>query len=147
MVSDQVAITIATGLFTLVGTIFTGVMAYLLQRLNRKADDAAVAVEVAKTDLIKIQKTNDIRIAQNFQKLDEVHVVAEKTHALVNSAMLGQLQISMKALQRIADLTHDKVDIKEAEAAAVAFKEHEANQLEINKAAAEVEQQGKPKDV
>lgn len=54
--------------------------------------------------------------------------VADKTHALVNSAMATQLRISSIALRRLADISKIPDDLKAAELAQTAYDQHMAKQ-------------------
>ncbi len=144
--TDSVVMQIAGMVLTLVGTIFTGVMAYLMAKLNadqkvralevamsvrrvaRRAQGAAKKVEEVKQTLVEttavnyrklgnLQRSVAAAAASSDMKMDELATVANGTHKLVNSAMIVQLKISAMALRRVASLTDDPRDLEAADLA------------------------------
>jgi len=153
--SDVTQIVIAS--LALVTTIFTGVMAYLMAKLNNKATAAAVKVdEVAvaadktdkKVDQVAIQATKAATkveavatalVEQNdatSAKLDGLATVAHDTHTLVNSNMAVQLRLNSVVTRRLADMTKGTPagleDEKAANLAASLLKEHESKQAIVD---------------
>jgi DNA-binding protein H-NS len=74
--SDMVAI--ATAVISLIGTIFTGIMAYLMAKLNRQGQEAAQKVEQVAVKL-------DTATATTGEKLDDVAAKIEEVHKATNS--------------------------------------------------------------
>lgn len=104
--SDSVVLGIATGVISLLGTVFTGYMAYALAKLNKKTQE-------------------------QDKNIKEVIRTGDAVHTLVNSAMTQQLKIAAVALKRVADLTKDEGDIKASEIAIKALGEHERKQQQV----------------
>jgi len=148
--SDAVVIQVATGAFSLLGTIFTGVMAFLMARMDNRLNDASVAVGQVKDDLVlagdtarhhaeKVQATLEKSDAVFSNKLNEIGSVGEKTnanvkivHALVNSALLDQEMVSCIALRRVAELTGHPDDVSAAVLAEKVCVDHKNRQDEID---------------
>lgn len=57
-------------------------------------------------------------------RTEEVAKVADKTHALVNSAMATQLRVGAVALRRVAELTGNPDDLIAANLAEAAYQQH-----------------------
>ena len=112
-------------IFSLVGTIFTGVMVYFMSKINKKQEDAAVKVEQVKSVLETTQLSGT-------KKMDILVKVANDTHTLVNSNMGVQLKISAVALRRVANLTKEPDDIAAADLAEKALSSHEAKQTIVD---------------
>lgn len=101
--SDTVKIQVAQSLFALIGTIFTGILAYLMSRVHRQLHANAVAVG-------------------NIQDgVDEVH-------SLVNSNLQAQIKIAAVALRRIAEMTRHPDDELAATLAEKLYGDHVALQ-------------------
>jgi hypothetical protein len=160
-VNDPVEIQIVAMVLTTVGTIFTGIMAYLMAKLNadqklrseqaaaavrkvaRRAGRAAKRVEEVKQTLLdttsvnyrklgQLQKSIMSTAAASNVKLDDIAVMSNGTHKLVNSAMIVQLKISAMALRRVADLTEDPRDIEAAELAEQLLREQLVRQASVD---------------
>jgi hypothetical protein len=99
--SDTVQITAAVLAF--LGTVFTGIMTYLMARLNKKADTAAIKTEEVKESLVTTQAKADV-------KLDVIHT-------LVNSQMGLALEAVARLRREKADRSDDPTDRAEATAA------------------------------
>ncbi|TMJ00849.1 MAG: hypothetical protein E6G97_18110 [Alphaproteobacteria bacterium] len=102
--SDQAVMGLITAVVSLLGTMFTGILTYLMARLNARAAVAATAVEQVKKDLSTSQGVVN-------EKLDKAEKIAEKTHTLVNSNMGVQLEMHALLARRMADKTHEPDDI------------------------------------
>jgi len=110
------------------GTVFTGIMAYMLQKLNQsqgrvagKVADAAEKVEEVKTALIK---SDGIAAEQMSQLL----TTTQDTHTLVNSAHGRTLQLVVDLTGEKWNRTHTEADRREWEEAKLALSEHQAKE-------------------
>lgn len=131
------------GLFA---TIVTIVLAYMqLQTRNsvdegnikvdnaiEKADEAIVKTEAAvETVTDKMQE-----VASNqHQKLEVIGLVADKTHAIVNSDSLAKDKIVALVLKQLSLLTKDPQDIEAARLAEVQYEENLAKQKALEEKA------------
>lgn len=145
--SDTVQI--VTVFFSFLGTVLTAVMAYLMAKLNRKADDAAVKVDNVATKLSNTTATTSTKLeevavtikdssTETNTKLDELIDVGEKTHTLVNSAMGAQLRLHAQTARAKANITKNQGDeqaVADEEAAQLAervLQEHELKQVVVD---------------
>jgi hypothetical protein len=137
-VSDTVIIVNAVLAFF--GTAFTGIMAYLLTRLNQKQAIAAERAEVAVTKVAEVAvKAQEVKktLSESTEaitgKLDGIAKVGEATHILVNNNMAIQLRISAAALRRIARSPEASPDDQTAaQLAEEALAEHLRKQKELD---------------
>jgi len=133
---------IVTVVVTFLGTCFTAVMAFLVVRLNKLTEQAAVAskaaagkveevgrkAEVAAGKVEEVKKTLVAETARQSEKLDGIAEVGRAVHTLVNSSMSNQLKVSMIALRRVAHMTRDPEDMAAAELAEQAYHDQEEKQ-------------------
>lgn len=70
--SDTVVLGIVTGVLTFLGVLFNGIMAYLLARLNKKADTAVVEVLAVKETLATTTAEQSKVAAVQSEKLNHV---------------------------------------------------------------------------
>lgn len=126
--SDEVTINIATGVLTLIGTMFTGIMSYLMMRLNQKTDRAAATANEVKETLATTTERHEHKLGAIAKTTAENKVQGEEIHRLVNGQMSVQLRVSWLAMKRIADLTGDEEDGKLALLAQEAYTNHEIAQ-------------------
>jgi hypothetical protein len=128
-----------TAVVSLIGTMFTGVLTYLMARLNARAAVAAKAVEqvseraaIAATAVEQVKK--DLTISQDVvnEKLDKAEKIAVMTHTLVNSNMGAQLKMHALLARRMADKTHEPDDISAAKQAERLLAEHEGKQAVVD---------------
>ncbi len=102
--SDSVAMALIVG----IPSMLTALAAAILSLRNGfKADQAAVKAEAAS-------------------------VVADATHRLVNSAFQVQLHLNAIASRRLADLTQDPLDVRAAELAEQAHRDHLEAQAKVD---------------
>jgi hypothetical protein len=120
--TENAIIQISAGVISLLGTIFSGIIAYFMVRLKVQAEHAkAATVEVAKA-LEDTQGRTDKGIANLI-------TIASATHMLVNSASLVQLRLNSLMAKRIADLTGEPGDTQAAVLAENLYERHKAQQL------------------
>lgn len=115
--TEQATMTLAQSVLTLIGTMFSGWMAYLVLRLNRQG---AAAAERAQTVADKLTESNSTRNAQ----LGGIAATTRATHKLVNGASGVQLRLYALAVRRIAELTQDPADAKVADEADQMYHDH-----------------------
>ena len=127
--SETVVLSIVTGTLSLLGTVFTGWMAYLMAQLNQRAKEAAIEVKQVKRVLSAATATTDA-------KLDGIAEVSAKTHTLVNSNMAVQLRLNAVIARRLANLTGEESDARAADLAEQLDREHSAKQATVDTAAA-----------
>jgi hypothetical protein len=108
----------------LVGTVFTGVMAFLMARLNAKAREAAVKVEqvAEKVDIATVAMEASQKMGD--AKLEEIASVGRSTHRLCNSAMMEQKRMLAETSRAKADMTNDPIDVAAADLAEQSYKKH-----------------------
>lgn len=134
--SDAVAAQLITAVIALLGTIFTGVLTYLMAKLrmeqesrdkvtDKKLETAAVKVEEVKTTL---ESNND----DTSKKLNDLATVAKATHTLVNSNMAIQLELNMKVTRELANLKDTQTARDMADAAEKLYHEHTVKQHEVD---------------
>lgn len=99
---------------SLVTPVMLAIIAYYARRQDISAKQVAIKVE-------------EVAVAAQAQdsKLDEIHT-------LVNSNMGAQLQVSMIALRRVANLTNDSADVAIADNAEDLYHQHEAKQALVD---------------
>jgi hypothetical protein len=124
--TDAAVVAMATAVISLVGTMFSGVMAYLLARLNQQTESASVKVEAVKRRL-------DETTSATSHKLDGLAKVAKDTHTLVNSNMAAQLRLNAAVTRRLAGVTGRPEDAKAADLAEALYGEHEAKQAKVDR--------------
>jgi hypothetical protein len=138
--SDQAVVSLITAVVSLIGTMFTGILTYLMARLNARAAVAAKAVEqvseraaVAATAVEQVKK--DLSTSQDVvnEKLDKAQETADKTHTLVNSNMGAQLKMHASLCRRMAEKTHEPDDIAAANQAERLLAEHEGKQAAVDR--------------
>jgi hypothetical protein len=92
---DAIFINIASGMIALVGTMFTGIMAYLMARLNKKAEAAAVEVKEVKTTLARTAAATELKLTEAAVEVKaaavevEVEVEVEEVNVDPRDAGLG----------------------------------------------------------
>ncbi len=131
-VSDDVILGVVTAVLAFLGTALTAVMTYLMAKLNKKQDEAAVKVsavaekaEEVKTELVKSTAAFGV-------KLDDIAKVGEMTHNLCNSAMLEQKRLLAVTSRSKADATKAQIDITAAEHAERMYDDHKAKQAAMD---------------
>lgn len=124
--SDQALTGLITALISLIGTMFTAYLTYLMAKLNARAAVAATAVEQVKTDLTNTQDVVN-------GKLDKAQEIAEKTHTLVNSNMGAQLKMHALLCRRMAEKTGEPDDLSAATQAEKLLAEHEDKQAVVDR--------------
>jgi hypothetical protein len=124
-VSDQVIISLIGSLIALLGTMFSGYMAFKMAQLNASQKEAAVEV-------VKVKETLAASTVAADEKMNSLAKVADATHTLVNSSMSAQLKISAVALRRIAELTKNPEDDAAAKLAEKLDKEHTIKQSVVD---------------
>lgn len=112
--NSQVWVLVITSLFTLLGSVFTGIMAYLMARLNAGAKVAAIAA--------------DVQAARSTETLKTVNAV----HTLVNHNMRVALATAAVLARRVAELTKKPADVKVADAAELRVVEHDKAQADVD---------------
>lgn len=125
--SEQTTISIVGAVAGLIGTIFSGVMAYFMLRLKQKADLAAVEVKEVADKLVVTEKATDA-------KLQAISVVADATHKLSNSKMGNALRINKNVTRRLAELSKDIADATLADEAELQYDEHQRQQSKVDEA-------------
>lgn len=124
---------IVDAILVFLGTVFTGMMAYFMAKLNSGATKAAEKVQVVADKLVVADRQTATKLAENEAKLQAISVVADITHALSNSKMLRALDINRKVTKRLAEMTKDPVDAALAEQAETQYQEHKSQQDKVDK--------------
>jgi hypothetical protein len=109
---------------------------------NKNAEDAAKQARMVSRTLattsaesVAAREQQDNRMSELTMLAKDTFIQGDKIHTLVNSNMGAQLQVSMAALKRIADLTNDPSDRLIAENAEKLFHEHEDKQATVDQKA------------
>lgn len=153
--SDQLLGTLITSVIGLVTVGVTGYLALLMAKLNHQAAAASRAtVAVAerlgevtantvrattavaeKLDAVTagtaratetVAKRLDAANAMTASHLNAIAAVGDKTHGLVNGAMTVQLQLNAAVTRRLAVMSRDEADVRQADLAEKALRDHEA---------------------
>ena len=105
--SEHIICNVVPAIIALVGTVFTGLVAYLMFRLKTHAEAAT---------------------RNHNEKLEAIQTVSKATHKIVNSAALVQLQLNAIMARRIANMTRDSADEVAAALAEELYKMHKEQQ-------------------
>jgi len=143
-ISDATAAQLITAVFTLCGTLISGVLAYLMAKFKAQQELAVIAQAAQSAAAVKA--TEDVKntlkttttnttnlITESAEKIENLRVVAKATHTLVNSNMEIQLNLNKVVTRRLADFTKDSKDIETADLAERTYNEHVAKQKEVDK--------------
>lgn len=100
--------------FGFLGTCFSGIMAYLLTKLNTKAaaseraaDRAAVASEKAAERAAEVKEALAATTTAQDAKLETIAKTGQETHLLVNGGKGDSLALIAQVSRVLADLTDD----------------------------------------
>lgn len=115
--------------------------AKVAKQAKEDAEKAQAATEVAAMEAskarVKAEEAEKELKAANVirdEQMKDLAKVANVTHKLVNKAFLVQLRIAATALRRVAELNNDDpADVKAAEIAEQALKDHEAAQSQADR--------------
>jgi hypothetical protein len=113
-------------------TVFTGVMAYLMARLNDKQDSAAVKTEQVKETLEKNQVCLDEKLELATRERGELVKVSRDTHMLVNSQRGATLRALALALRNIAEVRPSADNLAAASKAERDCMDHETEQAKVD---------------
>lgn len=135
-------VSIITGVLSLLSTVFAGIMAYLVAKLNTKADvaavertEAAVAVVAVKDKLAEVQSVTDTKVDATLQAVTII-----KDH--VNHNLRIVLAELAEALERLAAKSRKKADRIAADKARKALVDHDAGQALVDAKVAAAQQHG-----
>jgi len=103
---------------------FGGIITLLVARLTQSSAHAATKVEEAAVKVEEVKSVLETTTNNTDQKLNAIHT-------LVNGAMTAQMKIGAIALRRLAILSGDDDDVKAADLAETAYREHEAKQVVV----------------
>lgn len=131
----------------LVGTIFTGLMAYFMLRLSQQQKAAAVEVKAvaveakaAAAEVKTVKTTLEATTTATDKKLNDISLVGQKnleqgtkTLEHVNSGALQSARLYAAVTARLAKVTGDDGDIQIAEASAKLLAEKEKENAEMLK--------------
>ena len=144
---------IVSALIGLLGTIFAGVMTYLMARLNSNQRQAAVKVDEVKTRLAAATRVTTAKLdavavnteavaatlattsVQTATVLEGIAATGHVVHGLVNNAMAVQLELNATVTRRLASLTGLAADAAAANRAEALYLEHQVKQAAIDAAA------------
>lgn len=151
--SDAVLAQLITATLTLIGTIFSGYLTYLMAKLNKDQNRHAGVIAHEAQDvkntlaannranihkLSNIQQisttTNDL-LALNTEvikqssgetniKLSDIQTVTRKAEKLANGSFTEQLRLNMVVTQQLATLTKDPLHIEAARLAEEKYNKH-----------------------
>ena len=120
-------------------TVFTGVMAYLMARLNdkqeraaKKTEEAAVKTEEVRTTLKENQVCLDEKLDAAARERAEMVKVGKDTHTLVNSQRGATLRALAVALRIIARDRPTPENVAAAERAEHDSRDHETEQAKVD---------------
>ncbi len=118
--SDTVLIINAILVF--LGTIFTGIMAYLMARLNQKQTAAAVKVDEVKQELVQVNQATAEKLAEVAVRVEVIQNVKVETATLLD-ALSEKIEEVHKATNSLTDR------LVESSSAAARSEGHEAGRL------------------
>jgi hypothetical protein len=120
----------------LIGAIVTIVLAWMQQRTKKAVETtgkkAAEKADEVAGKVAEVAVTLGNNTTTTEAKLSEIAKVGEMTHDLCNSGMLEQKRLVAVSARGKADVTHDRADIKAAEAAEEIYEEHKSKQKVID---------------
>jgi len=124
--TDIVAAQLINAAITMLGTILTGVLTYLMARLKLQQENQGIIAadqrkEAAK-EVKEVKETLAVNGETTAKKLDTIHT-------LVNGNMGVQLQLNMTVTRRLAQVTNDAIDIEAANLAEEMFRKHQATEV------------------
>ncbi len=122
---NTVALALVTGMLTLLGTVFSGVMTYLMAKLSFQQTLAAAAAR----DVAVVLKDTT---AVYTDKLNAIAETGNQVHTLVNSNMAIQLRINAAVTRRLANLTGDPEDERAAKVAEAMSIDHSSKQAALD---------------
>lgn len=126
--TEQIVMGTVTAAVGLLGTMFTGYMAFKMAQLKQQAErDAEHTRQVA----IRLEAST----AERDVKLSHIQSTGEKTLKHVNDQFLIQLRLYKESMRVIADYRKAPGDIEKAEAADRMYREHEEMQKKAEAAA------------
>lgn len=105
--TEAVMLSIITGILSLVSTIFTGIMTYLITKLNMTIKIATTSVD---------------------GKLNNLETLGKTTHVLVNSNFGVQLKLNAMLSRELANVTLKKVHEDAAVVSEEAYNRHQVGQ-------------------
>lgn len=136
-----------TGVLSLASTIVAGWIAIQMAKMRHQADLAAVKVDEAAVKVEKVKmalKTENARtdgkLNELLNKADASARTGDATHALVNSAMIRQLQLHAVMARRMAEITGEQADRDAAVAAEQAYEQQKMKQATLDAGGAYYEQ-------
>lgn len=137
--SDQVLISLIGSFIALIGTMFTGYMAFKMAQLNTLSAAAAVAVKAAAVEVKEVKDSLQETTTATTHKLNEIVKTGEKNHILLNSNMGAALKLTAELSRWKADQMKgqdDGVAARTAEAAAkvaeLNYQEHVGKQATVD---------------
>jgi hypothetical protein len=131
--TENAIIQISAGVISLLGTIFSGVIAYFMVRLKVQAEHARAATDEVAKNLAMTQVKAEVTQTETNKSITDLITIASSTHMLVNSASLVQLRLNALMARRIAGLTNDSGDIQAAVLAENLYERHKARLVSVDK--------------
>jgi Na+-transporting NADH:ubiquinone oxidoreductase subunit NqrC len=134
--SDATVIQIVNVVVALVGTMFTGTVAYLMARMRYEQE--ARAAEQRQQQILMALRVREVKetaheVAEKADgKLDALATVAAATHVLVNNDMGTQLRETMEARREVALLAPTTENLRKAETAALRYADHAGKQAVVD---------------
>jgi phosphoglycolate phosphatase-like HAD superfamily hydrolase len=139
------AVQIATLITGCIATLISGVLTYLMARLNAQAktaatasDNAATAVKEVKETLKIQEKTNKEQREETDEKLEGLaeigaanHELGQATHNLVNGGLAPLLKSAAEDSEFKAKATGDEGDRARADASKDMYENHMKNQNQL----------------
>lgn len=116
---------IVTGVIGLLGTSFTGYMAYKMAQLKVQSENAAEKVAAVALDLKTNEHTRNI-------KLDGIKTTTDKTLSHVNDQFLIQLRLYAESMRALAEVRKGPGDEEKAQAAERMYNDHREKQEQAN---------------
>ncbi len=132
LADETLTVAIVAAASSLLGTVFTGLVALLVAWLALLQARAAVQVAHAAIAVGEVKATLTASTAATDAKLAEIAKTGESIHTLVNSAMGAQLRLHAETARAKANITRDAGDEAVADLAEKMLGEHMQKQAAVD---------------
>jgi len=129
--TDHTAL-IINSVFSLLSILVTGIVAYFLKNLDKKAAVAEIGRADIKFDGIRARAETQVHRVEEVDRAEATLKAVNMIHTLVNNDMHNALATSAILARKIADLTKLPVDIEAAVVAEKAVVDHDKGQAKVD---------------
>ena len=129
--TDHTAL-IINSVFSLLSILVTGIVAYFLKNLDKKAAVAEIGRADIKFDGIRARAETQVHRVEEVDRAEATLKAVNIIHTLVNNDMHNALATSAILARKIADLTRAPADIEVAVVAEKAVVNHDKGQAKVD---------------